>query len=116
MISHIAGAIAMFISGGGLGWVVPLIIFLMKKDQSRFVAYHAMQALAFEGVIFLTMMVLVLIGTVTCGIGFIITLPLMIVVGIAALVYHIKAGMAANEGQWYELPVAGRFARKQLGV
>ena len=32
-------------------WIGPLILFLVKKDQSKFVAFHAMQALTLMGAV-----------------------------------------------------------------
>ena len=39
--------------------------------------------------------------------------PVLWIVGI---VFAILAGMAANRGEWYEIPVIGKFARQQTGV
>lgn len=74
----------------------PLVLYFVKKDQSKFVAFHALQALyvSLAGMI---------IGTVTCGIGF---FPIM--------VFNVIAAMKANEGQLYEYPIVGEMARKSV--
>ena len=74
----------------------PLVIYLMKKDGSKFVAFHALQSLYFSIAAFV-------IGTVTCGVGF---LPMIIL--------NIIAAMKANEGEMYEYPVVGEMARKSV--
>ena len=38
------------------GWIAPLVIFLVKR-QSRFVSFHALQVLLFEGVVILLTMI-----------------------------------------------------------
>ena len=110
MITHIGGAVLSLFTG--LGFIVPLVIYLTKKDQSRFVGFHSLQALVFQGVLFALGIVLGIAGLFTCG----ITWALLPILGIGALILQIIAGIKANEGQWYMLPVAGDYARKSLGV
>ncbi len=114
MLAHIGGAVLSLISG--LGFVVPLVLYLTKKDQSRFIAFHALQSLILQGIVFATAIVLVILTIVSCGIGAFITAPLGVIVGIGSLVLQIMAGIKANEGQWYLIPVAGDYAKKSLGM
>lgn len=89
------------------GFIGPLIIWLIKKDQSKFVAFHAMQALFFHLALNVVMFVL--------GITVILALATPLV-WIAGIVFAVIAGLAANRGEWYELPVVGKIARQQVGV
>ena len=89
------------------GFLGPLIIYLIKKDQSKFVAYHSFQAMIFH--IGLNILAFVLGVTVILAVA----APLVWVVGV---VFAVIAGMAANRGEWYELPVAGKFTRQQLNI
>ena len=41
------------------------------------------------------------------------TYPAFFILG---LVYSILAGMAANRGEWYDVPVIGKIARQQSGI
>ncbi len=75
-----------------LGFLGPLIIWMVKKDESPFIAEQAKSALNFS----LTMMILSLLLMITC-VG-----PMA--VGIYALVMHIMAGLEANKGLRYEYP------------
>ncbi|GAB5547905.1 MAG: hypothetical protein SangKO_076650 [Sandaracinaceae bacterium] len=85
---------ATFVEGGLIG---PLIIYLLKKDESEFVAFHALQSLYF-GLAFLAATVL------TCGFGAIILVW-------PYLIFEVIATIRAYEGQWYELPLVGKYAR-----
>ncbi len=89
------------------GFLGPLVIWLIKKDQSKFVAFHAMQALFFHLALNVVMFVL--------GITVILALAAPIV-WIGGIVFAVLAGLAANRGEWYELPVVGKIARRQVGV
>ncbi len=85
-----------FVEGGLIG---PLIVYLVKKDESQFVAFHALQSLYF-GLAFLV------ISTVTCGLGAILLVW-------PYLIFEAIATMKAWEGEWYELPLVGRYAREK---
>lgn len=103
-------AMLAYILGVFTGFVGPLILWLLKKDQSKFVAYHALQALLLHAAVtvgyFLSgILMVVLIGMVT--------LPAFWILG---LVFSILAGLAANKGDWYEIPVLGKIARQNVGI
>jgi len=101
-------------------YVAPLVIYLVYKDRSRFVAFHALQALYFQllllaGTILLTV-VSVFIVIVTCGAGALLAALLALAYTIIALVYTIWPAIEANRGAWFELPLAGAWARVTLGL
>lgn len=114
-------------------WIAPLIIFLIKRE-SRFVSFHALQALLLQilymivmggfGVLWFASIFLTISsqGAHQGGppppivflfpliwLGFMGMWVLMLVV---AIVYGIKAG----RGEWAEYPILGRLARKFLKI
>jgi uncharacterized Tic20 family protein len=107
MLAHLAGILGYI---GGIGqYVVPLVIYLVYKDKSRFVAFHALQSLYFQlGVLVAGLGVLV-IAMATC-VGGLLFLPL----SIGALAYAIVAGIRANQGEWFEYWLVGAWARQQI--
>lgn len=94
--------LALFAHLGGIlaGFVVPLIIWLIKKDTSRFVDDQGKEALNFQLTVLIACLVASAITVATCGIGF----PLLFVPIILAVVYSIIAGIAASRGEWYRYP------------
>ena len=89
-------------------WFIgPLVIYLVKKDESKFVAFHGLQALWF-GVVVLG--AVIILAGVTCFFGGVGGAP----VGLLALVVDIIWLIKANNGEWAELPVVGKWARKGL--
>ena len=86
-----------------IGFLAPLIIYLVKKDESSFVAAHAKESLNFQitcfilGVVFF-ILVFVLIGFV-----------LLWLLGIAAAILIIIATIRASEGKLYRYPFNIRF-------
>ena len=95
-------------------WIGPLILWLVKKDQSKFVAYHCVQALLLMAAVFVVAVVVNIVFTVL-HLPFIAGL-IGLVLGIGSLVLNIMAAIAANKGEWYEMPVVGAYARKIAGV
>jgi uncharacterized Tic20 family protein len=115
-----------------LGFLAPLIIFLIKR-QSRFVSFHALQALLWH----ITYLVLVMVAMVAFfmfviftfvahpsakdaapPLGLFVFFPLWwlaIMAGsiinlVLAIVYAVKAG----QGEWANYPIFGPLARKIL--
>lgn len=100
MLAHFLGVVT-----GPLG---PGFIFLLARDRSRFLAFHALQALLFQiamtsGYFLSGMLTVVLIGS--------LLLPAFVIV---SLVFGLLAGLAAYKGRWFEIPIVGRMARRQL--
>jgi uncharacterized Tic20 family protein len=74
--------------------LAPLIIYLVKKDDSQFVAYHAKESLNFQ----ITLIIAVL-GLLITVIGS----PLIIFVAIAGMVLVVIATIRASEGNLYKM-------------
>lgn len=85
-----------FFEGGLIG---PLVLYFVKRSESDFVAFHCLQSVLF-GLLFFVVSIL------TCGIG-------AVVLVIPYVVFEIIATIKAYEGEWYELPIVGRYAREQ---
>lgn len=113
LVAHLGGLIAMALSASAMGFLVPLIVWQIKKDQSRFVADQAKEALNFQLSLLIATLVLVAGGSVltllTCGFGII---PIA-VAGVALLVYaavaSILAATQAASGKMYRYPVTLRL-------
>ena len=114
MFAHLSALLGGLVTGwiGGWGWFLgPLIIWLMKKDSMPFVNDQAKEALNFNITVAIIFVILTILGIVTLGVGFLIALPLMIIIGIAALVFIIMAAIKANEGIADRYPFAMRFIK-----
>jgi len=97
MVSHLSCFVG---SLAGLPFLGPLVVWLMKKDKSEFVADQAREALNFQ----LAVLVAAVVCAATC-IG-IVVLP---VIAIAAIIYPILGGLEANKGVVYRYPYTIRF-------
>ncbi len=114
MFAHLSALLGGLVTGwvGGWGWFLgPLIIWLIKKDTMPFVNDQAKEALNFNITVTIIFVILAILGVATLGVGFLIAGPLMIIIGIAALVFIILAAVKANEGVAYRYPFALRLIK-----
>ncbi|HEY2727744.1 MAG TPA: DUF4870 domain-containing protein [Parafilimonas sp.] len=82
--------------------LAPLIIYLIKKDESSFVAYHAKESLNFQITLF-----------VICILLFISIIGILFVwiVAILGYILVIVATIRASEGKLYRYPFAIRLIK-----
>jgi uncharacterized Tic20 family protein len=102
LIAHLSGLIAGLI---GLSFLGPLVVWLIKKEESPFVADQAKEALNFQIAVFIAILISAL-SALIC-IGFILV-PL---VAIGSIVYAIIAAMEANKGVYYRYPYTLRLIK-----
>lgn len=95
-----------FSTGSFIG---PLVIWLVKKDTMPFVADQAKEALNFAITLSIVCFALLVLTVLSLGIGALITIPVLMFIGIAALVLVILAAIKANEGVAYRYPFALRL-------
>ena len=110
-LSALAGGLLTSAIGGWGFFLGPLVIWLVKKDTMPFVADQAKEALNFNITVSAIFLALLVLSLVTLGIGFIVTLPIMLIVGIAALVLIIMAAIKANDGIAYRYPFTIRLVK-----
>lgn len=116
MISHLSVLINLFTVF--MGTVVPLIIYFLHKDRSKFVAFHAMQSFVMQVVCFLgggiiTVVSAAIGGTIIPLIGSICGC-LFGIMPLAGLIYGIYGGMQVNQGKDFKYPVIGDLVQNNM--
>ena len=89
------------LSGFVLGFIGPLIGFLVVGERGPFVRAHAATALNFQISVIIYSIALTIITVVTLGLGGLLFIPF----GIAFVVFMILAAVAANQGRYYKYPL-----------
>jgi uncharacterized Tic20 family protein len=110
MLAHLAGLLGYTVAFGQ--YVGPLVIYLLYKDKSTFVAFHALQSLYFQLALLVTTGLGVVLAVVTCGLGSF----LLIGLAVGAVVYVIVAAIKANQGEWFEYWLVGPWAKRTMGM
>lgn len=116
-------------------WIAPLIIYLIRRE-SKFVSFHAMQALLWQIVFIVLWMgaiivwVIVVFATVlpyankttpagAPPIAFFVVFPMLWVLFMGMFVLNLTLGIVygikAGHGEWAAYPVIGRWAHRIVG-
>lgn len=93
------------LSGILLGFLGPLIVWMMKKEESRFLEDQGKEALNFQLNLLLHMIVLTVVSVATCGFGALLFLPWAAYI----IVMPILGGLKANSGERYRYPATWRM-------
>ena len=100
IIAHLSGCIGI-VAGGFLGFIGPLVIYLLKKDSSPYVETQAKEALNFLITVFLIGLVCIALASISCGTLF----PLVFVPMGLQLFFGITAALAVRDGSNYRYPL-----------
>ena len=111
---------------GFAGPIAALIIYLIYKERSRKVAYHALQALLFQliwwyggGLLIGAMWAIVgglsavLVGIILIPFALLMT-PILVLLPAGAVVYGIIAAVQVNQGQDFKYWLVGDWFRSTL--
>src|SRR5262245_30417559 len=99
LLTHFGGII--------LGFIAPLIVFLVKGNESATLRAHSVEALNFQ----ITWGIATVIASIlaVCTLGILFFLPL--ITWAVIIVFSIIAGLKANEGQLYTYPMTVRLVK-----
>ena len=87
----------------GLPFVLPLIVYLVKRDESPFVAAHAKEVLNFH----ISLLIYTIVSTI--AVFFCIGFVLLAVLGLLAFICAIIGAIKASEGGFYRYPLTIRL-------
>lgn len=96
MLSHLSALL-------GVGFILPLVVYLAMRQESKYVAENAREALNFH--------LSVLIYCLCCVplVFILIGIPLLIIIGVGSLVLAIVATIKASDGHCYRYPLTLRL-------
>jgi len=103
MLAHISAVAGFVFPFGNI--IGPLLIWILKKEELPFVGDQGKEALNFQISITIYILISVILVFVVIGI------PLLIVLGIFALVMTIIAAINAYDGKAYRYPVTIRLIK-----
>ena len=102
MLAHLGSFVAAYIA---LGLVAPLIVLLVKGNESAYVRAHAVESLNFQITALIAALVSIPLVFVLIGI------PMLIVIGVLYLIWVIQASIAANRGEYFRYPINWRIVK-----
>jgi hypothetical protein len=106
MAAHLSALLAVW--AGYLGILGTLIIWLIKKDEMRYVDEQGKESLNFQINMFVLGIALVVgsvpVALLTAGLGFLLALPLWLALAVYSVVMPIVAAIKTNAGEAYRYP------------
>jgi len=120
MLAHLSTLLNLI--SGILGLAAALIIYVMYKDRSRYVAYHSLQSLIFQLVFLLgggivAGIVWAIAGILSAVVIGICLMPIALIISLVplgALIYGIIGGIQCNQGQDFRYWLVGDWVRGTL--
>jgi uncharacterized Tic20 family protein len=117
LLSHLLAGLG-FIGVPFGNLIGPGIAYFVKKDESKYVRFHAVQSFTFQLVLTVVGMVLaipvLLLLLFTAGIALPCVILLGVPISLAILIYVIYAGAQAQKGELVLYPGVGRWAYKKV--
>jgi uncharacterized Tic20 family protein len=110
MFSHLSALVGYFVVPFG-NIIAPLIIWLVKRDESQFVADQAKESLNFQ----ISLLIYGAVGSVICLILMLVVIGVFLIIAlwcaiyIGGIVLTLVAAIKANEGQPYRYPLTIRL-------
>lgn len=105
VLTHLAAPISWLLTAGSLGVIGPLVVWLVYRNSNPQVRATAAGAFNFNLFCWLGFWLVFILGAVTLGFGWIIGIPIVIVVFILAVVLHIRGALAASRGEFFRYPL-----------
>jgi uncharacterized Tic20 family protein len=103
VLSHIGALVLTLVSAGTLGWLAPLVVWLVFRDRSRYVDDQAKESLNFQ----ITLLIAYVIGLIT--LFAVIGILILVVAFVLAVIFCIMAAVAASRHEPYRYPMSIRF-------
>jgi uncharacterized Tic20 family protein len=89
----------------GVGFLLPLVVYLVMRKESEYVAENAREALNFHISVIIYALCCIPLAFIVIGI------PILVVIGICTLVFAILAAVKASDGGCYRYPLTLRLVR-----
>ena len=105
MLAHGVALGATVLSGGLLGFVAALVMYLIYRDRGPFVRAHTANALNIQIIVGIVMLIslplmIVLVGFLTFGLAWLF-----------AVILHVIGMVKSNNGEWWNPPLTPQFVK-----
>jgi uncharacterized Tic20 family protein len=97
MLGHLGGIV--------LGFIAPLVVWLVYRERSAYLDDQGKEALNFQIAVAIGYVVGVVLSLIVIGV------LVMIAVWVASIIFSIMGGIAANRGERYRYPVTLRLIK-----
>jgi uncharacterized protein len=103
--AHVGSLVAAWFALGVLG---PLVVLILKGNESAFVRRHAVESLNFQISLLIYLLVAGVAAIFTLGLALVVILPVALVIGVLALIAIIRGTLAGHRGEEFRYPLCIR--------
>lgn len=111
MLIHLLAAVGALMSAGTLGFVAPLVLWLIYRDRSALIDHQGKQNLNLQFTVLVTGAAAWILGILLFFFGLFITLPLWGLYVLYAIIISFVAAMKSQGGEYYQMPMVIRFIK-----
>jgi uncharacterized Tic20 family protein len=104
--AHLGSLVAAWFALGVIG---PLVVLLLKGNESAFVRRHAVESLNFQISLLIYIAVAGVAAIFTLGLALLVIIPAAAVVAVFALIAIIRGTLAGHRGQEFRYPLCMRL-------
>jgi len=108
MLAHLLTLLGWAVGGWGT-FLPPLLIWLIKKDAHPLLEDQCKESLNFQITILIIVVAAGALTFFTCGIGAVLTVPVILAVAVFQVVAVILASLAARRGEHHRYPICIRL-------
>lgn len=114
MLAYLSGLIGYVVPIPFVNLVGPGAIYLIYRDESKFIAFHALQALYIHLLALCVFVGLTMGIILTLGVGYLIAKPFFWLLWWVVVVSTLVLAIKAYQGRNYSLWLIGRWARNRV--
>jgi uncharacterized protein len=103
--AHVGSLVAAWLALGVLG---PLVVLILKGNESAFVRRHAVESLNFQISLLIYLVVAGVAAIFTLGLALLVIVPVALVIGVLALIAIIRGTLAGHRGEEFRYPLCIR--------
>jgi len=108
---HLSPIIGALISGGLLNFLLPLIMWIIRKNDHVFIDETGKEVVNFQISLLIYYVVGIALSIVTLGLGLIILIPLWLILSVLTVIFAIIGALQASEGKIYRYPLNLRLIK-----
>ena len=106
VMAHLLSLLGFIFPGSNI--IIPLLIWLFKRDNSPYIEHHARESLNFQITVALITAVYIALQYMLVGL---LLLPLIPIVVIFILIVVVRASIKASSGEYYRYPFSLRLVK-----
>jgi len=97
---------------GGIGsLIIPLIMWLIKRDQSKFIDETGKEVINFQISLYIYIAAIYLLGILTLGLMFLLTWPFLLLLEVFIIIVAVIGAVKAANGEVYRYPLNLRLIK-----